>query len=46
MFLKKLHLYPQDDYYEDESAFVKGMEAEEVDGESVYPPFVSEETMV
>lgn len=22
------------------------MEAEEVDGESVYPPFVSEETMV
>ena len=46
MFLKKLYLYPQDDFYEDESAFIEGMEAEDVDGESVYPPFVSEDTMV
>ena len=46
LFLKRLHLYPQDDFYEDEGAFIEGMEAEEVDGEEIYPPFVKEEILL
>ena len=40
MLLKRLYMYPSDDFYGDDSVPVEGMEPFEVDNEEVFPPFI------